>query len=218
MMFSAYKLNNRVTIPTLMYSFSYLEPVCSMSSSNCCFLTCIQEAGQVVWYSHLFKNFPKFVVIHIVKGFGIVSKAEVGVFLELACFSDDPAFHINLNVHHSSSIPTVLQHRFNQPHMVSIVIFTMEKSPPVNEPLLFMASNQPMCMFYICYMCVVCDLMVKNPPANAANKREANLIHSLGTSPGGGHGNPHQYSCLENPTERITWCARVHRVSKSRTC
>ena len=63
------------------YSFSYLEPVCySMSSSNCCFLTCIQvskEAGQVVWYSHLFQNFPQFIVIHTVKGFGIVNKAEV---------------------------------------------------------------------------------------------------------------------------------------------
>ena len=50
-----------------MYSFSYLEPVCcSMSSSNCCFLTCIQisqEAGQVVWYSHLFQNFPQVIVI-----------------------------------------------------------------------------------------------------------------------------------------------------------
>ena len=77
-----------------MYSFSYLEPVCcSMSSSNCCFLTCIQisqEAGQVVWYSHLFQNFPQFVVIHTVKGFGIISKAEVNVFLKLSCFFDDP--------------------------------------------------------------------------------------------------------------------------------
>ena len=43
----------------------------------------------MVWYSHLFKNFPQFVVIHTVKGFGIVSKAEVDVFLELSCFSDD---------------------------------------------------------------------------------------------------------------------------------
>ena len=55
-----------------MYFFPDLEPVCySMSSSNCCFLTCIQisqEAGQVVWYSHLFKNFPQFVVIHTIKG------------------------------------------------------------------------------------------------------------------------------------------------------
>ena len=78
-----------------MYSFSYLEPVCfSMSSSNCCFLTCIQvsqEAGQVVWYSHLFQNFPQFIVIHTVKGFGIVNKAEIYVFLELSCFFDDPA-------------------------------------------------------------------------------------------------------------------------------
>ena len=77
-----------------MYSFSYLEPVCcSMSNSNCCFLTCIQvsqEAGQVVWYSHLFQNFPQFVVIRTVKGFGIDNKAEIDVFLELSCFSDDP--------------------------------------------------------------------------------------------------------------------------------
>ena len=72
-----------------------LEPdCCSMSSSNCCFLTYIQisqEAGKVVWYSPLLKNFLEFVVIHTVKGFGIVSKAEIDVFLELSCFFDDPA-------------------------------------------------------------------------------------------------------------------------------
>src|SRR5574340_398247 len=65
-----------------------------MSSSNCCFLTCIQvsqEAGQVIWHSHLLKNFPQFLVIHTVKGFGIVNKAEIDVFLELPCFFDDPA-------------------------------------------------------------------------------------------------------------------------------
>ena len=74
-----------------MYSFSYLEPVCcSMSSSNCCFLTCIQisqEACQVVWYSHLLKNFPQFIVIHTVKGFAIVSKAEMDVFSGTLAFS-----------------------------------------------------------------------------------------------------------------------------------
>ena len=73
-----------------MYSFPNMEPVCcSMSGSNCCFLTCIQisqEAGKVVWYPHLLKNFPQFVVIHTVKGFGIVNKAEIDVFLELSCF------------------------------------------------------------------------------------------------------------------------------------
>ena len=76
-----------------MYSFSYLEPVCcSMSSSN--FLTCIQisqEADQVVWYSRLLQNFLQFIVIHIVKGFGIVNKAELDVSLELSCFFDDPS-------------------------------------------------------------------------------------------------------------------------------
>ena len=63
-----------------------------MSSSNCSFLTCIhisQEAQKVFWYSHLLKNFPQFLVIHTVKGFGIVNKAEK--HLELSCFFDDPA-------------------------------------------------------------------------------------------------------------------------------
>ena len=61
-----------------------------MSSCNCCFLTCIQvsqEAGQVVWYSHFLKNFPWFVVIHTVKGFGIVNKAEVDIFWNSLAFS-----------------------------------------------------------------------------------------------------------------------------------
>ena len=49
-----------------------------------------QEAGKVVWYSHLLKSFPHFIVIHTVKGFGIVNKAEVGVFLEHYCFFYDP--------------------------------------------------------------------------------------------------------------------------------
>ena len=49
-----------------------------------------QEAGQVVWYSHLFQNFPQFIVIHTVKGFGIVNKEEVDIFLELSSFFDDP--------------------------------------------------------------------------------------------------------------------------------
>ena len=62
------------------------------NSSNCCFLTCIQisqEVGQVVWYSHLLKNFPQLIVIHIVKGFGIINIAEIDVFLEPSCFFDD---------------------------------------------------------------------------------------------------------------------------------
>ena len=76
-----------------MHSFSYLEPVCSVSGSNCCFLTCIQisqEAGKLVCYFHLFQNFPQFIVIHTVKGFSMINKAEIDVFLELSCFFNDP--------------------------------------------------------------------------------------------------------------------------------
>ena len=57
-------------------------------------MTCMQvsqEAGQVVWYAHLFQNFPQFIVIHTVEGFGLVNKAEIDVFLELSCYFDDPA-------------------------------------------------------------------------------------------------------------------------------
>ena len=63
------------------FGTSLLFHVCS----KCCFLTCIQvsqEAGQVDWYSHLFKNFPQFIVIHRVKGFSVVNEAELDVFLE----------------------------------------------------------------------------------------------------------------------------------------
>ena len=85
-----------------MYSFSYLDPVCcSMPSSNCCFLTCVQvsqEAGQVVWYSLSFRIFHSIVIIektrevqkNIYFCFGIVSKAKVNVFLERSCFFNDP--------------------------------------------------------------------------------------------------------------------------------
>ena len=91
----------------LTYSFPNLKPVhCSMSSFNCHFLTCIQisqKAGKVDWYSNLLKNFPQFVVIHTVKGFGIVNKAEVDIFLELSWFFDDPMDVGNLISH--SSLP-----------------------------------------------------------------------------------------------------------------
>ena len=86
MMYTAYKLNKQGDDIQVMYSFPNFEPVCcSMSSSNCCFLTYIQvsqKADKVVWYSHLFKSLPQFIVIHIVKGFGIVNEAEIDTFLE----------------------------------------------------------------------------------------------------------------------------------------
>ena len=70
-----------------------------MSGSNCCFVTCIQvsqETGKVVWYSHLFKNFPQVVVIHTVKGCSVVNEEEVDVLLEFSCFFYDPTDVDNL--------------------------------------------------------------------------------------------------------------------------
>ena len=85
MMYSVHKLNKQG---------DNIQPVyCSMSGSNCYFLTCIQisqEAGQVVYYSHLLKSFPQFAVTIRVKGFGIVNKAEVDISLELSYFFYDP--------------------------------------------------------------------------------------------------------------------------------
>ena len=82
MMYFAYKFNKQGDNIQL-WRTPFPISICSMSSSNCCFLTCIQvsqEAGQVVWYSYLFQNFPQFIVIHTVKGFGILNKAEIDVF------------------------------------------------------------------------------------------------------------------------------------------
>ena len=83
MMYSAYKLNKQSDIIHPWHTLPSLKPICcSMSGFNCCFWVCIQisqEVDKVVWYSHLFKNFPQFVVIHTVKGFGVVCKTEVDV-------------------------------------------------------------------------------------------------------------------------------------------
>ena len=89
-MYSAYKLNKQGdNIQPWHTLYPNFEPVhFFMSGSNCCFLTCIlvsQKAGNVVWYSHLFKNFPQFVVIHPVKGFSIINEAEIDVPLESPC-------------------------------------------------------------------------------------------------------------------------------------
>ena len=82
---------NWTTNTALTNSFPSLEPICCfMSGSNCCLLTSIQifqEAGKVVWYSHLLKNFPQFVVIYTIKDFGVINKAEVDVFLDSLAFS-----------------------------------------------------------------------------------------------------------------------------------
>ena len=111
MMYSAYKLNNQGdNIQPWRTPFSFVLVLCSMLGSNCCSLMCIQisqEAGKMLWYFHLFKNFQLFVVIHTVKGCSRVNKAEVDVFLEFPCFFYDPTVwsvpHGNFNLHFSSN-------------------------------------------------------------------------------------------------------------------
>ena len=106
-----------------------------MSSSNCCFLTCIQvsqEAGQVVWYSHLFQNFPQLIVIHTVKGFVIVHKAEIDVFLELSCFFHDPADVGNLISGSSAFSKTSLtsgiaRTQYNSPTITNVSHFHLSR-------------------------------------------------------------------------------------------
>ena len=97
---------------TALYSFPSLETVvCSFSGSNHCFLTCIQVSlwtGKVVWYCSLFKNFPEFVVIHTVKGFGIVNE-EVDVFLELPCFLHVCYVVLNPRMHKQGHVLLVIQ-------------------------------------------------------------------------------------------------------------
>ena len=96
MMYSAYKLNKqgdsiqpwRTPFPTWNQSIVPC-PVLTVASWPAYRVS--QEAGQVVWYSHLFQNFPQFIVIHTVEGVSVVKEAEIDVFLELSCFFDDPA-------------------------------------------------------------------------------------------------------------------------------
>ena len=70
---------------------------------------------------------------------------------------------------------------------------------------------------YLCLGTSQVVLVVKNPPANAGDIRDAGLIPGLGRSPGGGHGNLLQYSCLENAMDRGAWWATTHGVTKRRT-
>ena len=119
-----------------MYSFPDLEPICcSKSSSNCCFLICIQisqEAGQVVWYSHLLNYFPQFVVIHIVKGFGIVNKAKVDVLLKLSCFFGDPADVGNL-ISGSSTFSKFSLNTWKQQHKRRLYTWTSPDGQQWNQ-------------------------------------------------------------------------------------
>ena len=166
-----------------------------MSRSNCCCLICIQisqEAGKVVWYSHLFKSFPKFLVIHTVKGFGVINKAEGNISLEFSWFYYDPMDVGNL-ISGSSAF-----------------------SNPAGT---FGISQFTRCWSLAWGILSITLLACGGFPgglqgkASACNEGDPALIQDLGSIPGSGrslgegNGNPLQYSCLKNPMNRGDECS-----------
>ena len=150
-----------------------------MSSSNCCFLTCIhisQEAGKVVWYSHLLKNLSQCVVIHIVKGISIVSEPEVDVFLEFSCFFYDPMDVDNLTSGSSAFSKSSL-------NIWKLLVHVLLKTGLENFEHCFAS------------MCDVCSCVVVWTFFGIAFLWEW----------GEGNGNPLQYSCLKNSDRILVW-------------
>ena len=178
----------------LTYSFSYLGPVsCSMSSSNCCFLTCIQisqDAGQVVRYSHFLKIFHS-LLWSSQKRFGVVNKPEVDTFLEFFCFS-------------------LIQRMLEIWFLVPL---------PFLNPTWTSGSSQ----FTYCWNLAWRILSItwfpgcSDSKVSACNAGDPGSIPRSGRSPGKGNDNPFQYSCLKNSMDGGVWWATVHGVSKSWT-
>ena len=175
-----------------------------MSSSNCCFLTCIQvsqEAGRVVWYSHLFQNFPQFIVIHTIKGFGIVNKAEIDVFLELSYIFHDPVDVGNLISGSSAFSKTSLisgSSRFTYCWSLAWrILENFSEYVTIYRTLSFPWRSAG--------------------KETACNAGDLGLIPGFGKSPEGGHGNPLQYSCLKKPHGQRSLEAIAHGVAKSQT-
>ena len=178
-----------------------------MCSSNCWFLTYIQvsqETSKVVWYSHLLKNFPRFAVIHMVKGFSIVNKAEVDVFSGiplfflwkkqwiLAIWSLVPLTFLNPAC---SSAGSQFMHYWGLAwRILSITLRASEMST----------------------LCVSLNTLW-HYPSLGFNTRDLGSILGSERSPEEGNGSPLQYSCLENPMDRGDWWTTVHRVAKGST-
>ena len=164
-----------------------------MSGSKCCFLTCIQisqEIGKVVWYFHLFKNFPQLVVIQTVKGFSVVHEAAVDAFLEFACFFYEPTDVGNLISDSSAFSKSSLNIYWFLVHVLL-------------KPSLENFEHSFASMIF---------------PSGSAGKESScsggdlGSVSGLGRSPGEGKGYPLQYSGLESSVECL-----VHEVTKSQT-
>ena len=205
-----------------MYPFPSFEPVCcSMSSANCCLLTCLQvsqETGKVVWYSHLLKNFPQFAVIHTVKGFSIVNKAEVDIFLDFLFFSYGP-MDIGKLISSSSAfyksclnIWKFTDHALLKHGLENFEHYFTGMWKRQWHPILVLLPGKSHGLRSL----VGCGPWDREE----SDMTERLHIHFSLSCTGEGNGNPLQGSCLENPRDGGVWWAaqswtRLKRLSSS---
>ena len=166
-----------------------------MSGSNCCFLTHIQisqEAGKVLWYSHLLKNFPQLVVIHKVKGFGVINKAEVDGFLEFSCFFYDRMLTIWFLVSGFSTFSksSLYIWKFS-------VHLLLKPSLKDFEHNLGSRWNE--------YSCMVDLSLLLSPHSVHRTEVWGQLTQEITPLQVEGNGTPLQCSCLENPMDGGAW-------------
>ena len=180
-----------------------------MSSSNCCFLTCIQisrgRSGGLV-----FPSLSEFSTVYWDphKGFGIVNKAEIDAFLELSCFLHDPVDVGNLISGSSAFSKSSL-------NIWKFMVHILLKDGLDNFEHYYTSMwDECNCAVVWAFLGFPGGSEVK---ASASNAGDPGSIPGSGRSPGKGNGNPLQYSCLENPMDRGAWRATVHRVAKSQT-
>ena len=175
-----------------------------MSSSNCCVLICIQisqEAGEVVWYSRLLKNFPQFVVIHTKALAQSIKQKQMFFWSSLSFAMNVFILYLNLDwkweiINWSNT--TVILVKLSQlskghGHILKVL------------ELLFQERKRER-------LCFSDGLSGKE---SACNSGDPGSNPGLGRSPGGEHGNLLQYSCLESPMDRRAWWATFHRITKS---
>ena len=160
----------------------------------------------MVWYSHLFQNFPQFIVIHTVKGFGIVGKAEIDVFLELSCFFDLISGTVNL--------------QFQGPY-VPISLWPVLKcfiSDAGNEGMGQRRQWHPTPVLWPGKSHGRRSLVGYSPWGHEESDTTEGLhFHFSRSCIGEGNGNPLQCSCLENPRDGGAWWAAVYGVAQSWT-
>ena len=142
----------------------------------------------MVWYSHLLKNFPQFIVIHTIKGFGIVNKAEIDIFLELSCFFHDPADVGRRQWHPTPVLLPGKSHGWRS---------LVDHSPWGRKNVWGFPGGS-------------------DSKETACNAGDPGSIPGSGRFPWRRECYPPQYSCWENSTDRGPWRATVHGVTKNR--